>query len=119
MGSGWCTQLAPVTMLGLGLGLLSALRSPSCARLRACPVQTFAFPVYPDPQCKTASSRPRALLALSPRPPWEDASGPFSEPVGTKKGAGPNSLSSMNWPGEDRPRCHQCSALPYCVVPGR
>lgn len=46
----------------------------------ACPVQTFAFPVYPDPQCKTTSPNPGALLTLSPRPPWEDASGPFSKP---------------------------------------
>lgn len=77
----------------------------------ACPVQTFAFPVYPDPQCKTTSPKPRALLALSPRPPWEDASGLFSKPVGIEKGAGPSSLSSMNWPGRDRTRCFQGTVL--------
>lgn len=77
----------------------------------ACPVQTFAFPVYPDPQCKTTSPKPRALLALSPRPPWEDASGLFSKPVGIEMGAGPSSLSSMNWPGGDRTRCFQGTVL--------
>lgn len=28
---------------------------------------------------------PGGLLALSPRPPWEDTSRPFSEPVGTER----------------------------------
>lgn len=104
LGLAWaCSQLS------------EALSVPSTS----CPVQTFAFPVYPDPQCKTTSPRPRAALALSPRPSWEDASGPFSELVGIEKGAGPSYLSSMNWPGGDRTRRFQGTVLTYCMVPGR